>query len=139
MAARITEVRRKKILADYLETENYRETGRRNGVSDVTVRKLVMENSDFKRAIEAKKEQDEADIIAYMDSKRDKVCKILALGLDALADPEKLRGATPAQITTALGTLIDKWLLLKNPQSGGTAKIEIRTDDPELARWLNGN
>lgn len=55
MAARITEVRRKKILADYLETENYRETGRRNGVSDVTVRKLVMENSDFKRAIEAKK------------------------------------------------------------------------------------
>ena len=139
MAARITEVRRKKILADYLETENYRETGRRNGVSDVTVRKLVMENSDFKRAIEAKKEQDEADIIAYIDSKRDKVCKIIALGLDALADPEKLRGATPAQITTALGTLIDKWLLLKNPQSGGTAKIEIRTDDPELARWLNGN
>ena len=139
MAARITEVRRKKILADYLETENYRETGRRNGVSDVTVRKLVMENSDFKRAIEAKKEQDEADIIAYMGSKRDKVCKIIALGLDALADPEKLRGATPAQITTALGTLIDKWLLLKNPQSGGTAKIEIRTDDPELARWLNGN
>nr|DAO75828.1 MAG TPA: helix-turn-helix domain protein [Caudoviricetes sp.] len=139
MAARITEVRRKKILADYLETENYRETGRRNGVSDVTVRKLVMENSDFKRAIEAKKEQDEADIIAYMDSKRDKVCKIIALGLDALADPEKLRGATPAQITTALGTLIDKWLLLKNPQSGGTAKIEIKTDDPELARWLNGN
>ena len=139
MAARITEVRRKKILADYLETENYRETGRRNGVSDVTVRKLVMENSDFKRAIETKKEQDEADIIAYMDSKRDKVCKIIALGLDALADPEKLRGATPAQITTALGTLIDKWLLLKNPQSGGTAKIEIRTDDPELARWLNGN
>ena len=139
MAARITEVRRKKILADYLETENYRETGRRNGVSDVTVRKLVMENSDFKRAIEAKKEQDEADIIAYMDGKRDKVCKIIALGLDALADPEKLRGATPAQITTALGTLIDKWLLLKNPQSGGTAKIEIRTDDPELARWLNGN
>ena len=139
MAARITEVRRKKILADYLETENYRETGRRNGVSDVTVRKLVMENSDFKRAIEAKKEQDEADIIAYMDSKRDKVCKIIALGLDALADPEKLRGATPAQITTALGTLIDKWLLLKNPKSGGTAKIEIRTDDPELARWLNGN
>ena len=139
MAARITEVRRKKILADYLETENYRETGRRNGVSDVTVRKLLMENSDFKRAIEAKKEQDEADIIAYMDSKRDKVCKIIALGLDALADPEKLRGATPAQITTALGTLIDKWLLLKNPQSGGTAKIEIKTDDPELARWLNGN
>jgi len=139
VAARITEVRRKKILADYLETENYRETGRRNGVSDVTVRKLVMENSDFKRAIEAKKEQDEADIIAYMDSKRDKVCKIIALGLDALADPEKLRGATPAQITTALGTLIDKWLLLKNPQSGGTAKIEIKTDDPELARWLNGN
>lgn len=139
MAARITEVRRKKILADYLETENYRETGRRNGVSDVTVRKLVMENSEFKRAIEAKKEQDEADIIAYMDSKRDKVCKIIALGLDALADPEKLKGATPAQITTALGTLIDKWLLLKNPQSGGTAKIEIRTDDPELARWLNGN
>lgn len=44
-----------------------------------------------------------------MERKRGIVCKILDKGLDALNSPEKLAEASPAQITTALGTLIDKW------------------------------
>lgn len=56
-----------------------------------------------------KKEQNTQDILAYMDSKKDIVCEILGKGLDALNSPDKLAEATPAQITTAIGTLIDKW------------------------------
>lgn len=44
-----------------------------------------------------------------MERKRGIVCEILDKGLDALNSPEKLAEASPAQITTALGTLIDKW------------------------------
>lgn len=60
-------------------------------------------------------------IIAYMESKRDVVCQILDKGLEALNDPEKLKEATPAQITTAMGTLIDKWTMITSG-SGDTAK-----------------
>lgn len=140
MPSRLTEERKNKIVADYVLTKSINAAAKRNGVPWITARDVIEKNEELRTRLEQKKEnQDTADIMAYMDGERDKVCKIIALGLDALADPEKLKGATPAQITTALGTLIDKWLLLKNPQIGGTAKIEIKTDDPELARWLNGN
>lgn len=51
------------------------------------------------------------------------MCEIIDKGLAALNDPEKLAAATPAQITTALGTLIDKWSAV----SGGAAD-EIKED-----------
>lgn len=44
-----------------------------------------------------------------MESKRDVVNEIITKGLEVLNSPEKLAEATPSQITTALGTLIDKF------------------------------
>lgn len=109
MAARLTDKQKQKIVADYLETGSYRATAKINGVSDGTVKRIVAECSDIQQKVAAKKEQNTADILAYMESKRDIVCEILDKGLTVLNDEEKLREATPAQITTAIGTLIDKW------------------------------
>ena len=44
-----------------------------------------------------------------MESKKSIVCEIIDKGLDALNAPKKLQNANPAQITTAIGTLIDKF------------------------------
>lgn len=109
MAARLTDKQKKKIVADYLETESYRATAKINGVSDVTVKRIVLEYGDIEQKVADKKEQNTQAILAYMDSKRDIVCEIVGKGLNVLNDEEKLREATPAQITTAIGTLIDKW------------------------------
>ncbi len=109
MAARLTDKQKKKILADYTELESYSATAKANGVSKDTVRRIVASCADFAGRAQEKKEQNTADIIAYMESKRDIVCEILGKGLDALNSPDKLAEASPAQITTALGTLIDKW------------------------------
>lgn len=48
---------------------------------------------------------------------------IIGKGLAVLNDEEKLREAAPAQITTALGTLIDKWAAVS-----GSAADEIKED-----------
>lgn len=109
MAARLTDRKKKKILADYTELESYSATAKLNGVSKDTVRRLVASCADFAGKAQDKKDQNTKDILAYMDSKRDIVCEILGKGLDALNSPEKLAEASPAQITTAIGTLIDKW------------------------------
>lgn len=123
MAARLTDRQKKKILADYTELESYSATAKLNGVSKDTVRRLVANCADFAKKAQDKKEENTADIIAYMESKRDIVCEILGKGLDALNSPDKLAEASPAQITTALGTLIDKWAMI-----GGGPKDEAEED-----------
>ena len=118
MAARLTDKQKKKIVADYLELGSYRAAGRQNGVADGTVKRIVEECSDIKQKVAQKKNENTADILAYMESKRGVVCEIIEKGLAALNDPEKLADASPAQITTALGTLIDKWAPKGQPISG---------------------
>lgn len=118
MAARLADRKKKKILADYTELESYSATAKLNGVSKDTVRRLVASCADFAGKAQKKKEENTADILAYMESKRDIVCEILGKGLDALNSPDKLAEASPAQITTALGTLIDKWLTQKGEGNG---------------------
>lgn len=123
MAARLTDRQKKKIVADYLETGSYNATAEKNGVCGHTVKRIVVECPEISEKLEQKKEENTADILAYMESKRGVVCEIIEKGLAALNDPEKLADASPAQITTALGTLIDKWATV----TGGPAD-KVRED-----------
>ena len=113
MAARLTDKQKKKIVADYLETGSYRATARKNRIADGTVKRIVLECSDIEQKVAQKKEENTADILAYMESQKGLVCEIIGKGPCRAHDPEKLAEATPAQITTALGTLIDKWTDIK--------------------------
>ena len=109
MAARLTDKRKKKIVADYLETESYNATAKRNGVCGQTVRRVIESSPGIFEKLEQKKEENTAGILAYMESQKSLVCEIIGKGLMELNRTEKLAEATPSQITTALGTLIDKW------------------------------
>lgn len=132
MAARLTDRQKKKIVADYLELGSYNATAKKNGVTHQTVKRVVLESSDISEKLQKKKEENTADILAYMESKRDIVCEILDKGLKVLNDEEKLKEATPAQITTALGTLIDKWTAI----SGGPADTGKEDDLSRSLREL---
>ena len=127
MAARLTDRQKKKILADYVQTNNYCATAKINGVSATTVKNLVRANADIVGKCEQKKEENTADILTYMESQRDVVCQIIGKGLAVLNDPAKLTEATPSQITTAIGTLIDKWTLLQE---------KTANDDSERVRVI---
>ena len=135
MAARITYKKRKKIVADYLELGSYNATARKNGVSKDSVKRIVQECADFSHKAQHKKEENTADILAYMESKRDIVCEIIGKGLAALNDPEKLAAATPAQITTALGTLIDKFTV---PGLTGERISPDMAEDNEILKEMFG-
>lgn len=133
MAARLTDKQKKKIVADYLETGSYNATAEKNGVCGHTVKRIVAECPEISEKLEQKKDENTADILAYMESKRGVVCEIIEKGLAALNDPEKLADASPAQITTALGTLIDKWAPKGQPITG---KDQVE-DDP-ITKALKG-
>ena len=131
MAARLTDRQKKKIVADYLELGSLRAAGRENGVSGGTVKRIVEECGDIEQKVAQKKNENTADILAYMESKRGVVCEIIEKGLAALNEPEKLAEASPAQITTALGTLIDKWAPKGQPISG-----KDQTEDDPITKSL---
>ncbi len=77
-----------------------RPTGKKNGVSDGTIKRVVEECSDIRKKIEQKKEENTADILAYMESQRQTVCKIIKTDLRVL--PEKIENAkTATAIITA--------------------------------------
>lgn len=138
MAARLTDKKKKKIIADYLETESYNATAKKNGVCGQTVRRVVEESQGFTENLRQKKEQNTADILAYMESKRQEVCGIIDIGLSVL--PDKIRGArTASEVTTALGTLIDKFT------ANGRGIGDTREKDPlsksleEMAKGLESD
>jgi hypothetical protein len=119
MAARLTDRQKKKIIADYMAVESYNAVAKMNGVSKDTVKRIIQNCENFAQKAQQKKEDNTADIIAYMEKQRGVVCEIIGKGLNALNTPEKLAEATPAQITTAIGTLIDKWTAI----SGGPGEV----------------
>lgn len=139
MAARLTDKKKKKIVADYLEMQSVNAAARKNGVSWDTARKVLEESGDIEEKLEQKKAQNTADILAYMESKRDVVCKILGKGLDALNRSEKLAEATPAQITTAMGTLIDKWAMISGSPQDETHEDDLSRSLRELGERLESD
>lgn len=108
MAARLTDIQKKKIVADYLENQSYSATAKMNGVTHQTVKRIVDESPDFSEKLQEKKQQNTADILDYMESRKSQICEIIQKGLDVLNTPGKLEEASPAQITTMIGTLLDK-------------------------------
>ena len=125
MAARLTDRQKKKILADYVQTNNYCATAKTNGVSATTVKNIVLANAEIVGKCEQKKEENTADVLAYMDAHKDLVCSFIGKGLELLNDPDKLKAANLSQITTAMGTLIDKWAMVQE-KAGNDDKDPVR-------------
>lgn len=125
MAARLTDKRKKKIIADYLETESYNATAKMNGVCGQTVRRVVEESQEITENLKRKKEENTADILAYMEAQKDRVCEIIDISLEVL--PDKIKNAkTAADVTTAMGTVISKWAEIK--ESTGGEKVQVIID-----------
>lgn len=123
MAARLTDRQKQKILADYVQLGSYNATAKLNGCALNTVKKLVQTNADIAELCNRKKEENTADVLAYMDAHKDLVCSFIGKGLEMLNDPDKLVSANLSQITTAMGTLIDKWAMI-----GGSPANTVKDD-----------
>ena len=64
-----------------------------------------------------KKRENSQDMLSYLESKRGEAQNLLGLYLQAMADPDKIEQATLPQLSTAFGTIVDKFAMLGD-QSG---------------------
>lgn len=109
VAKHLTDKQKKQIIADYVELGSYAAVARKHKISDKTVKSVVISDPETTRKSEQKKEQNTADILAFMDGKKQDVCSIISLYLKALQDPDKLSRASLQSIATSLGIVIDKF------------------------------
>lgn len=109
MAAHLTDKQKKKIIADYIQLGSYNAAAKLNGVSRNTVKAIVLADSVTATKCQQKKEQNTADIIAYMDGQKNDVCTVLGLCIKLLKNPDIYAKASPQQIATTMAILIDKY------------------------------
>lgn len=127
MAKRLTDRQKKKIIADYAETENLAETSRKNKVSRDTVKRIVNSSPQSAEIAAKKKEQNTLDMIAYMDSRKDKAQTFVDMCFDALLNKDKISSAQLSQITTAMGTVIDKFAAKGGAASNGSLSDAVES------------
>lgn len=139
MAARLTDKQKKKIIADYVQLGSYNAVAKKHKVADSTVKRIVLSDPEMQKKAEQKKEENTADILAYMESQKQIVCEIIGKGLMALNDPKKLAQANPSQITTALGTLIDKWVMVNGSSGTETKEDGLSASLRELAKEMESD
>lgn len=136
MGRRLSDEEKKKIVADYINTQNYCETARINNVSEANVRRIIKEDKnieDITEKCEQKKEENTRDILKYMDSIYEKQKSIIDLSLSALE--KKLKNpdmfTNVKDIATVYGVIFDKALKYK--------EIQIKTDDKNKSDEINKN
>ena len=139
VAARLTDKQKKKIIADYVQLGSYNATAKVNGVSLNTVKKIVQGNADIEEMCNQKKEQNTADILDYMESQRDDVCKVLGICLSELKKAERYEKTPPQQIATTMAILIDKYTAFGGGPKDETEEDGLSRSLRELGEGLEGD
>lgn len=110
--AKLTDKQKKKIIADYVETQNYSETARRNNVADNTVRAVVNDNKNVAKKLEQKKQENTQSTIEYMQTQHESKKRILDKILKAIEEKaDNIDMFTNIKdLATAYGIILDKEL-----------------------------
>ncbi len=111
---KLTDKQKKKIIADFVENNNYSETARMNNVSEYTVRKICKDsnNKEIKEKIEQKKEENTKSMLEMITETNNKRLQVISKLVDAIDDKaEKIDAFTNVKdLASAYGILIDKEL-----------------------------
>ena len=122
---KLTDKQKKKIIADYIDNNNYSETARMNNTTDTTVRRIIRENKEVLKKVEQKKEKNSQDMFEYMKNKDNDKKRIVDLCFEAL--DKKLSNldmfTNVKDIATVYGIIMDKELKFR--------ELELRKQEIE--------
>ena len=79
------------------------------GVSRTTISRVLKSDPDMCQKVTKKRAKNTISILAFMESQKNDVCRVISSLLKAINDPEKIADATLNQIATAMGIVIDKY------------------------------
>lgn len=116
MAERLTDLKKKKIISDYISCENYSKVGRKHNVSGNTVKRIVKSDPQTSKKVNQKKEENCKDVIDSMSKESWKFKRFADYFFERL-NPEnnksELDSIPISQLGTTFGILADKFLKSK--------------------------
>lgn len=124
MASRLTDAKKKCIIADYTELGSYNAVAKKHKIARETVRRTIENNPDVAEIANEKREQNTQDMLSYMDSRKEIAQEAIDLYLEALTNPNKINAATLPQIATAFGIVIDKFTKLTAAEGDSLQKLD---------------
>lgn len=110
MVAKLNDKRKKQVAVDRVEGMTIRQLAKKYNVSTTTIQRALKYDTEVTQIVTKKKEQNTADVLGYMEEKKEKVCGIIDKTLDILDDADKLKKSSPQALATAMGILIDKFV-----------------------------
>lgn len=137
---KLTDIQKKSIIADYVETQNYSEVGRKYGITDVAVRKIVAKDPKSKEKLEQKKEENTLTTLEYMQEQHEMKKRILDKLLKGIEiKAEEIDMFTNVKdLATAYGIILDKELkVLELQRNKGNIENEINNNIQNIADLIN--
>lgn len=111
---KLTDAQKKKIIANFVENNNYSETARMNNVSEYTVRKICKDsnNKEIKEKIEQKKQENTKSMLEMISETNNKRLQVISKLVNAIDDKaDKVDAFTNVKdLASAYGIMIDKEL-----------------------------
>ena len=135
--AKLTYLEKKKIIADYVDNQNYSETARMNNVSVNAVKNIVLADEETANKCKQKKEENIQNTIEYMQTQHETKKRILDKILTAIeTKADNLDMFTNIKdLATAYGIILDKELkvleLSKDVENKETNRIMIINSLPK--------
>ena len=126
--AKLTDLEKKKIIADYVDNQNYSETAKMNNVSVDTVRRLVINDDEIVNNLKQKKQENTQSTIDYMQTQHETKKRILDKILKAIetkAENVDDMFTNIKDLATAYGIILDKELKVLELQRGNANSQEL--------------
>lgn len=126
--AKLTDLEKKKIIADYVDNQNYSETAKMNNVSVDTVRRLVINDDEIVNILKQKKQENTQSTIDYMQTQHETKKRILDKILKAIetkAENVDDMFTNIKDLATAYGIILDKELKVLELQRGNANSQEL--------------
>lgn len=137
--AKLTDLEKKKIIADYVDNQNYSETAKMNNVSVDTVRRLVLNDDEIVNNLKQKKEENTQTTIEYMQTQHETKKRILDKILNAIeSKADDLDMFTNIKdLATAYGIILDKELKVLELSRGNANNKELSKVEELLMKIEN--
>lgn len=134
--AKLTDKQKKKIIADYVDNQNYSEVARMNNVSVNTVKNIVLENEEIANKCKQKKLENTQSTIEYMQTQHETKKRILDKILKAIeTKAEDIDMFTNIKdLATAYGIILDKELKVLELQRGNANKDDLQKVEELLGK-----
>ena len=125
--AKLTDLKRKKIIADYLENQNYTLTAKMHNVSMECVRRIVLRDKESSQRLLEKREENTESVLEHMKKQsamKNRILDKLLRGIEIKADDvDEL--SSIKELATAYGIIVDKELKILELQRGNGTVEEL--------------